>query len=1020
MIDITSPFFDRIRIQGKPLATSASLVVCGQARFTILTSRLIRLEWLSGGEFEDRGTFAFPNRDARVPVFTQTLAGNQLTIKTQDLYLQYTDDGSLFNSSNLSIEFDLDGQKMRWTPGMVNQGNLRGTRRTLDQCAAAAGLQEGILSRDGWSLFDDSGSPVWDIEQRWVESRSAAHVQDWYFFGYGHDYKAALREYVQFGGPIPMVPRYVLGAWWSRFWAYHADDLKQLVKEFQDHEVPLDVLVVDMDWHTPDGWTGYTWNRQLFPDPEAFLAWAHEQNLYVTLNLHPADGIQKHEAAYGQMAQLLGRDPALGEGIKFTCTDPSFIQHYFELLHHPMEDQGVDFWWLDWQQGESTEIRNLDPLPWLNHLHFQDSRRRNRRPMLYSRWGGLGNHRYPIGFSGDTYATWESLQFQPYFTATAANVGYGWWSHDIGGHFGATDPELYARWVQYGAVSPCLRLHSTKDPLAERRPWAFSPEIYAAAKAAIQFRYELLPYLYSAARTASQQGLALCTPMYYEYPDAEDAYLARGQYFLGDQVIAAPIVTPVDPQTGLASVDVWLPEGNWIEYTILETFSGPRWVRIEGDLNRIPMFARAGAILPMAPQIMRTQEFDGSYIKLALFPGADGQFEFYEDEAVTEGYKQSAYETTLIRSAFQDRSVTISIAPAVGNCPTLPATRTFEVHLRGVNRANQITFNGSQHTAWAYDNSTCELTITLENTDRREAMEISVQAEQSLLALTPAPSGAPFVHVVDYDLFDDAKHQLGTVVIAPAADNTPFDAEITWQLQKGSTTSVRTAQLKNVSERQILHCPFADDSSLSSFRWSVSVKSAGQSQTLDYHYQSREAYPSITRWQTLVYNRDMQDLKPAIVANNPTDPALHWLDVAQPIPEMLNIQQPFGVILLEKERQRISAGEALEACVRTTLVSQSHQEVMLAVQCVGEHSCSLNGIELQPTAPIQHTPMQPMFYSWMPPQYAYYSLPLQAGSNALTIFTRPTGTSGWWGVGATLLDQSGSVITNISATPQEG
>ena len=239
--------------------------------------------------------------------------------------------------------------------------------------------------------------------------------------------------------------------------------------------------------------------------------------------------------------------------------------------------------------------------------------------MLFSRWGGLGNHRYPIGFSGDTYATWESLQFQPYFTATAANVAYGWWSHDIGGHFGATDPELYARWVQFGAVSPCLRLHSTKDPLAERRPWGYPDEVYEAAKAAFQFRYRLFPYLYSAARAAVQQGLSLCTPMYYEFPEAEDAYLARSQYFLGDQMFVAPIVTPRDPQTGLAPVDVWIPDGTWIDYTTLEVYDGPQWVRIYGDLNRIPIFVRAGAILPMAPRSCGHRNLMGNTSNLWCF-----------------------------------------------------------------------------------------------------------------------------------------------------------------------------------------------------------------------------------------------------------------------------------------------------------------------------------------------------------------------------------------------------------------
>ena len=191
-------------------------------------------------------------------------------------------------------------------------------------------------------------------------------------------------------------------------------------------------------------------------------------------------------------------------------------------------------------KGSPARYPGLNPLPWLNHLHFQDAARRGKRPLLYSRYGGLGGHRYPIGFSGDTLARWELLGFLPYFTATAANVGFGWWSHDIGGHIGVDEPELYARWVQFGALSPCLRLHATKDAAAERRPWAFPSAVAVAAQQAFHLRYQLIPYLYTMARVAAETGVALCRPMYYAYPEAEDAYLGRQQYFLGDDLIAAP------------------------------------------------------------------------------------------------------------------------------------------------------------------------------------------------------------------------------------------------------------------------------------------------------------------------------------------------------------------------------------------------------------------------------------------------------------------------------------------------
>lgn len=1013
MLNDTLSFFDRIRIEGNPVANPASLVVSGQARFTVLTPRLIRLEWASNGQFEDRATFAFPNRAADVPSFSAVKGESTLEIKTDALALTYRDDSKPFHADNLSITLEINGQTVTWTPGTPNPGNLHGTRRTLDQCADAADLGDGLLSRDGWTLFDDSNAFIWTENKEWVEGRADEHQQDWYFFGYGQAYKTQLKDYIQFGGDIPLVPRYVLGAWWSRFWAYHADDLKALVNDFESHEIPLDVLVVDMDWHTPDAWTGYTWNRELFPDPEGFLAWVHAQHLYVTLNLHPAEGVQKHEAIYPEFARRMGHDTSSGKAIAFDSVDQNFVQNYFALLHHPMEEQGVDFWWVDWQQGEASSIKNLDPLPWLNHLHFRDSARRGTRPMLYSRWGGLGNHRYPIGFSGDAYTTWESLAFQPYFTATAANVCYGWWSHDIGGHFGEADAELYARWVQFGAVNPCLRLHSTKDPLAERRPWAFNADVSKAAKAAFQFRYQLLPYLYSTASSASKNGLSLCYPMYYEYPNSEDAYLARGQYFLGNQLIAAPIVSPADRETGLAAFDVWIPEGTWYDYTTLETFSGPRWVKLYGDLDAIPLFAKAGAIVPLAPSIMRTQDYDGSHTILNLFPGTSGSFELYEDEGNTEAYKQGEYERTPITLASQNgQEIVVSIGAAEGNCPGLPARRSFEVHLRGAGQAEKVTVNGSEHSDWSCDATTGDLVIFVRDADRKTAVEIGVKPQSVWGAMKPelntSSESAPFIHVVDYVTFEDAQHGLCTILIAPPADQSAFDVQVEWKLEKAGKTTLVPLTLKGCKTEQIIPCPFRDAGDRHTFQWNVSVNIAWQGKTLPYSYQSAVAYPAVTQWQSLIYNTEKQTFAPPELASGNVGAKSEWLDTRQPLRD--NLKQPYGLVLLEAERTRITTHEPLQACVKAAIISPAQQEAVFHFQNVGEAKCYLNGVELTPTEAIQHSKMSPMFYSWMTPKQTYYSLPLHEGENQLVVITQPDYASGWWGLGGTVYDHAGNIL----------
>jgi len=770
---LSDDLFERIRFTGEPAANPQSVVVSGEARFTILTPRLLRLEWSENGQFEERGTFAFPTRYATAPQFTVRREGQLLIIDTGALELRYVQASnsaginSKFRPHNLSITFTLNGKTVTWSPGMPNPSNLRGTRRTLDGCEGDAALEEGILSRAGWALYDDSRSVVFNRADGWVAPRPDYALQDWYFFGYGHDYRTALAEYMRFGGGIPLVPRFVLGAWWSRYWAYTSQDLKDIASGFEQHHLPLDVFVIDMDWHLPDGWTGYTWNRELIPDPPALLTWLHQKGLKLALNLHPAQGVQSFEEIYPRFAKEMGVDPASGQAVAFHISDKRFAKNYFELLHHPREEEGVDFWWMDWQQGQGSEMMGLDPLVWLNHTHFQDSARHGKRPMVYSRWGGLGNHRYQTGFSGDTVIGWPALQFQPYFTTAASNVGYGWWGHDIGGHMGgATEPELFARWVQFGALSPALKLHGTKDPLTERRPWRYPEPVYQVCKTAFHWRYQLIPYIYSMAKAAADSGVSLCRPMYYEYPEEEGAYAARYQYFFGDQMIAAPFVFPVDPNRGLAANDVWVPAGEWVDYTTKETFTGPRWVRLTGDLESIPMLMKSGAILPLAPDFeglapdfeALAPDFTGTTrqgmasgssvlqardrMLLAVFPGKEGKFRLYEDDGESQAFQQGECEWTEITSRMPNpldaASWEVCIAPVEGRCPALPGQRAWEIHLEGSRKPQRVLLDGVEMHDWRYQSETLTTIIQAPMRSKPHGFTLTAYSDSSLVAVGKA------------------------------------------------------------------------------------------------------------------------------------------------------------------------------------------------------------------------------------------------------------------------------------------
>jgi hypothetical protein len=706
-----------------PVASPGAVVRFEHARFTVLTPQLIRMEWSADDQFQDHASFVFINRRLPVPEFSRTITndGRTMTIHTSALTLTWSplSPSEGFTGSNLMIRLTVGNKAVEWHPGMNDPENLEGTTRTLDGALGSKTKEpigQGLISRSGWALVDDSTRPLFDSADfqflqgekspwPWAMERPAdekpGSYDDWYFFGYGHDYRKALGDYVRVAGRIPLPPRFAFGSWWSRYWAYSDQELDQLVRGFHENSTPLDVFVIDMDWHINRqqleargekdqsgeslGWSGYTWNKLLFPDPELFLKKLHSEGLRVTLNLHPASGIEPWEQDYPAMARAMGIDPATQKYVPFDPTNKQWAENYFRLVLHPLEREGIDFWWLDWQQEPDTKMPGVNNTWWLNYLHFTDQQREGKRPLLFHRWGGLGNHRYQIGFSGDTISVWPSLAFQPWFTATAANVGYAYWSHDIGGHMpGAVDPELYTRWVEFGAFSPILRTHTTKNPDSERRIWAY-PEPYSSIlRNTYQLRYAIEPYLYTEARRTYDTGVGFLHPLYYDWPEAEEAYANKDEYVFGSQMLAAPVTGPASKESGLATEKVWLPAGEWIERPTGKHFRGPIEVERSFSIDQIPVYVRAGAIVPMQPAMLYTGQkaVDPLIVNVwPLAPGASSSYSLYEDSGVSVLYQRGVFTRTPIRASEDGDTLRVEIGPVEGSFPGMLKTRSYELRL---------------------------------------------------------------------------------------------------------------------------------------------------------------------------------------------------------------------------------------------------------------------------------------------------------------------------------------------------
>ncbi len=650
-----------------------SQIYCGSGwRVTYLTPALIRFE---AGEPTDLPSSAVWFRRFEAGNFTVEQKGKTITVET---------DSAVFIIEGLK-PYSVYFKDTKKTEIFSRQKNLLGTCRTLDMSNGKAKLGDGFITEGGAYLFEDK-SMLLDENGRFIPRNSG---KDYYLFAYGKNYRETINAFYGISSRVPLVPRFALGVWWSRYHAYTQEEYLDLIYRFKQEDIPLTVATVDMDWHWVKikqkfgldykGWTGYSWNTDLFPDYKEFLKTLHEENLHVTLNLHPAEGVAEYEDMYEEMAKATGLDPKSRQRVEFKLGNDDFLNAYFDILHKPYERDGVDFWWIDWQQGTKSDVNGLDPLQALNHYHFLDNAEDGRLPLILSRYNGAGSHRYPLGFSGDSIISWKSLDFQPYFTANAANAAYTWWSHDIGGHMlGIRDDELYLRWLQFGVFSPIMRLHSSNMLTLGKEPWKYKGEVCRAAKEWLRLRHRLIPYIYTMNHRTHEDGLALCEPMYYSYPENKNSYSVPNQYMFGSEIMVCPITQPTDKKIQMASVKAWLPKGRWTDIFTLKAYEGEKNIELFRELESIPVLAREGAIIPLSADGGNSCQNPES-LEIWCFAG-DGSFTLVEDDGSVDFKNHTA--KTRFEMSFDGKKLSFKINAAEGETSVLPEKRSYKIRIR--------------------------------------------------------------------------------------------------------------------------------------------------------------------------------------------------------------------------------------------------------------------------------------------------------------------------------------------------
>jgi len=747
-----------------PRAHDGAFVTCGHARFTVLSDGLVRLEHSPSSVADDRATAAIINRVLPVPPFTVARpSADAVVILTALLKIAYLDTPGAAGFTPLSLNISsASSGALLWMPGVVELGNLNGTYNSLDcysdpmTCNAGYwaggntgwnfGMRPGLLSRGGWHLHDDTlalrltatgdaGLPFW-----W--SNSTSDDADMYFHFFGHDYTAALQLFARLAGPPPLMPRSAFGVWYSRYFSYSDSQVvAEVLDGFASHALPLHVMTLDMGWHIEplnvscNSWGAYDFNETLFPNPSAFIASLHADGggalghpVQLALNLHIQVGVDPCASKYTAFAAAMGFDTGPWRNLTLPAdmSNGTWVATMNDLYLDAPPLNGTDFFWTDFGGTGAPALTPQTQLLWSNLAFGAHRAGRGKRPFVLSRFAGdtnqtgLGNHRVPAAFSGDTLQHESALAYEVTTAASAANLLVSYLSHDIGGnHLGdgcpgagiplnETSSELLLRWVQFGAVSSFFRTHCDK---CERRPWMF-PFHAAPLADAYRLRGALLPLVYTAAHEASITGLAPVRPLYWAFPESSEAYAVPFyQYGLTDAIVAAPIVTFTDPPSSAGSVEktTWVPPGAWSTWDGARVLNGPMNHTRAYNSSEMALFVRAGTLLALQATDAPNVAASSPDLVWTLFPPApagwvsgsvgSGSARVWEDEGEGNAYLHGVGAVTNATwSLSPTGTLSLFVQPAAGAYPGMPVSRGVSLQVRGLPPSASIdgvTVNGA-------------------------------------------------------------------------------------------------------------------------------------------------------------------------------------------------------------------------------------------------------------------------------------------------------------------------------------
>ena len=703
MADLSSYFVTDNR---KLIASNRNIVKGKNYRFTILTPRLIRIEYNVHGQFEDRATSLVVNRLFQDNRFTVNDSNVALTITTEYFTLTYVKEKPIASNS---IKVSVNGTDKEWYPGHKEVRNVGSIAYSLDDLDGNLKLAKGLYSLDGFALIDDSKNFV--IDNGVFVPRN--ETIDLYLFVYRADLGLCLQDYFTLTGYPPMIPRYALGCWWYKNDRYNMYDIDNVIKNFNDNKIPISTFILGEKWH--NSVENYNYDSSLF-DINAMNTYYQSKLQRFGLTINPTLPININDPLYNEIVKFI---PSNNNLVSFIPLNNMTISGYLNIVVNNLINSGVKIFNIDYNNPKDKLGLFL-----LNHYHYVIANM-NERGVILSRNPGIAPHRYPVIYSGKTKVSWDTLKCLATYNNNAANMGVCWQAHAIGGWYsGAENAELFLRYIQFGVFSPIFLLAGEYGKYYKREPWRWNQLILNIIRDYMQLRNKLVPYIYNESYTYHKYGVPLVQPLYYKYPKIYDEPNYVNQYFFGSKIMISPIVKKRNIEMNRVVQRVFVPTGVWYDYSSGKKYQGNNYYVGFYKNEDYPIFVKEGSIIPMSLDMNNELPVN---MEIQVFPaenGLYGNYELYEDDGMSLKVNKN-YMITKMNLDKVDNGYTFVMKRKDGNV-NIP-NRNYLIRFRNMKSPDKVLIKRNNNIEdHAFQVEKNDLLVKIDNVNCFEPLEINI------------------------------------------------------------------------------------------------------------------------------------------------------------------------------------------------------------------------------------------------------------------------------------------------------